>query len=130
MSKKRILIIDDEQAFANLLKKNLEAANYEVILAYSGQEALEKIEYEEVDLIFLDIFLPDIDGFEICRKVKIKPQAKNVPVIFLTGKEFQQRRLSLIVENEFSKSGADDFISKTTDISVILNKVRSFIESK
>lgn len=128
MGKKRILIVDDEKAFAQLLKKNLEleADNYEFILAYNGQEALDKITNEKPDLILLDISLPDIDGLEVCKKIKGTPETKGIPVILITGKDVEAKYTSF-AHNEFPQSGAVDFVTKPIDNPYLLNKIRIWI---
>ena len=67
----RILVVDDERPIAEILKYNLEREGYEVVLAFDGEEALERLEEEEPDLILLDIMLPKKDGFAVCREIRL-----------------------------------------------------------
>lgn len=83
---KTILIVDDEQNIVIPLEFLLERHGYNVHIAYSGEEALESIINHKPDLILLDIMLPGIDGFEVCEIVRLKPEWKDIKIIFLTAK--------------------------------------------
>ena len=81
----RVLIVDDEPQFIDLMKTRLEANDYEVLTAYDGQEALDKVRQEKPDLIILDVGLPKIDGFEVIKALQTEEHFKNIPIIMLTG---------------------------------------------
>ena len=85
MPKKRILVVDDEVELVKAIQIRLEQADYEVIVAYDGQEALEKARKEKPDLIVLDLMLPKIDGYKVCRMLKFDDKYKQIPIIMLTG---------------------------------------------
>ncbi len=87
MRKKRILIVEDEESLLKLETILLTVKGYEVTGALTGTEAIKKISDERFDLILLDIMLPDIDGFEVCRRVKKDPRTAGVPVVMLTAKK-------------------------------------------
>ena len=87
MQKKRILIIEDEESLLKLETILLTAKGYRVSGALTGNDALKKISDETFDLILLDIMLPDIDGFEICCRVKQDPRTSGIPVVMLTAKK-------------------------------------------
>ena len=80
----KILVVDDERPIADILRFNLEKEGYSVAVAYNGQEALDKAAAEKPDLIILDIMLPKVDGFTVCREIR---KFSAVPVLMLTAKE-------------------------------------------
>ena len=83
---KKILAVDDEKHIVRLVEVNLQRAGYEVITAYDGREALEKVKSESPDLIVLDVMMPYMDGFEVLRTLKADETYKDIPVIMLTAK--------------------------------------------
>jgi DNA-binding response OmpR family regulator len=83
---KRILVVDDEVNIVKLLESRLTANGYTVITAYNGREALDKVKQEKDDLIILDLMLPDIDGYEVLRELRLDEYYKEVPIIMLTAK--------------------------------------------
>ncbi|MCX5665537.1 MAG: response regulator [Candidatus Omnitrophica bacterium] len=122
--KKRLLLVDDEVDFAELVRTRLEDNNYEVIVAYDGEDGLEKAEREEPDLIILDIMLPKISGFDVCRKLKIDENFKNIPIIMLSAK-FQPNDIT------FGKAmGADAYITKPFEPQVLIEKIRELLDKK
>ena len=124
IKKKRILLVDDEADFVEVLRIRLEDSNYEVIVAYNGEEGLERAEREEPDLILLDIMLPKISGFDVCRKLKIDKNFKDIPIIMLTAK-FQPNDI------RFGEGmGADAYITKPFEPQVLLAKMRELLDKK
>jgi twitching motility two-component system response regulator PilG len=87
MKKKRILIIEDEESLLKLETILLTVKGYEVTGALTGNEALKKMSDRTFDLILLDIMLPDIDGFEVCSRIKKDPRTSTIPVVILTAKK-------------------------------------------
>ncbi|MEM0011514.1 MAG: response regulator [Candidatus Bathyarchaeia archaeon] len=83
---KKILVVDDERPIVRLVQVNLEHAGYEVVTAYDGREALEKVEQEKPDLIILDVMMPQMDGFEVIQRLQANPKTRDIPVIMLTAK--------------------------------------------
>ncbi|MBC7329391.1 MAG: response regulator [bacterium] len=83
---KKILVVDDERPIVRLVQVNLEHAGYEVVTAYDGKEALEKVEQEKPDLIILDVMMPQMDGFEVMQRLQANPKTRDIPVIMLTAK--------------------------------------------
>lgn len=123
-TKKRILLVDDEADFVEVLKVRLENSNYEVIVAYDGEEGLEKAERDQPDLIILDIMLPKISGFDVCRKLKIDENFKNIPIIMLSAK-FQPNDI------KFGEAmGADAYITKPFEPRVLVDKMRELLAKK
>ena len=122
--KKRILLVDDEVDFVEVLRVRLEDSNYEVIVAYDGEEGLERAERDQPDLIILDVILPKISGFDVCRKLKIDENFKNIPIIMLTAK-FQAN------DAKFGMAmGADAYITKPFEPRVLLEKMRELLDKK
>jgi len=106
MERKRILVVDDEPHMVKLLKIGLEANNYQVLEAYNGRESLKKAKKEKPDLILLDIMMPDLDGYEVCKLLKADFFTSHIPIIMLTVKAQLKDKLQGI------EVGADDYITK------------------
>lgn len=83
---KKILAVDDERHIVRLVEVNLQRAGYEVVTAYDGREALEKVKSEKPDLVVLDVMMPYMDGFEVLKNLKADPETEQIPVIMLTAK--------------------------------------------
>ena len=83
---KKILAVDDEKHIVRLVQVNLERQGYEVITAYDGKEALQKVEEERPDLVVLDVMMPYMDGFEVLQTLRRNPSTRDIPVIMLTAK--------------------------------------------
>ncbi|MCC3236833.1 response regulator YycF [Pediococcus acidilactici] len=99
----KLFLVDDEKPISDIVKFNLDKEGYDVVTAYDGEEALEKVESEEPDLILLDLMLPKIDGLEVARQVRAK---HNIPIIMVTAKDSE---LDKVVGLEL---GADDYVTK------------------
>ncbi|KRN95024.1 response regulator YycF [Pediococcus stilesii] len=99
----KILVVDDEKPISDIVKFNLDKEGYDVVTAYDGEEAIEKVESEKPDLILLDLMLPKIDGLEVARQVRAK---HNIPIIMVTAKDSE---LDKVVGLEL---GADDYVTK------------------
>ena len=83
---RKILAVDDERHIVRLIQVNLERAGYQVMTAFDGPEALKKVEADKPDLIVLDVMMPRMDGFEVLKRLKAKPETSEIPVIMLTAK--------------------------------------------
>ena len=83
---KKILAVDDERSIVRLVQVNLQRAGYEVVTAFDGKEALEKVASEEPDLVVLDVMMPYMDGFEVLQTLRKNPGTRDLPVIMLTAK--------------------------------------------
>ena len=90
MPKKKILIVEDEESLLKLESILLTSRGYEVVGAADGAVALEQVVSERPDLVILDIMLPEIDGFEVCRRIKQNPETAHIPVLMLTAKKSSQ----------------------------------------
>lgn len=100
---KKILVVDDEKPISDIIKFNLEKEGYEIVTAFDGEEAIEKVEAENPDLLVLDIMLPKIDGLEVVREVR---KTHNMPIIMVTAKETE---IDKVLGLEL---GADDYVTK------------------
>ncbi|HEV2471281.1 MAG TPA: response regulator [Chthonomonadales bacterium] len=83
---KKILAVDDERHIVRLVQVNLERAGYQVVTAFDGKEALEKVESEQPDMVVLDVMMPYMDGFEVLQQLRKNPMTRDLPVIMLTAK--------------------------------------------
>lgn len=110
MSKTHLLIVEDDLDISNMLRIYFTAQGYEVDVALRGTEALEKTRQVMPNLIILDIMLPDIDGYEVCRNLRLNTRTSHIPVIFLTQRDERSDRLQGL------ELGADNYITKPFDI--------------
>jgi two-component system, OmpR family, alkaline phosphatase synthesis response regulator PhoP len=118
----KILVVDDEKDIVDLLKYNLEKEKeFKVITALNGKEALETATQSKPDLILLDIMMPEMNGFDVCKKLKNGAVTSNIPVIFLTAKE---NEIDEIIGLEL---GADDYIQKPISPRKVIARVKSVI---
>ncbi|MCE7934237.1 MAG: DNA-binding response regulator [Chlorobi bacterium CHB2] len=118
---KSILVVDDEEDIVQLLKYNLAKEGYSVATALNGVQALQAADGTHLDLIILDVMMPELDGFEVCRRLRSTPAHATTPIIFLTARvgEFDE-----ILGLEL---GADDYIQKPISPRVLLARVKSIL---
>ncbi len=121
MSKPRLLIVEDDFDISNMLKIYFSGHNFDVEIAPRGNDALEKTRQHLPNLIVLDIMLPDIDGFEVCRILRTNTRTSHVPIIFLTQKDERSDKLQGL------ELGADDYITKPFDIEELKLRVQRAI---
>ena len=114
--KNRVLIAEDEKPISDIIKFNLEKEGYEIITAYDGEDALKKALNEQLELIILDIMLPSMDGFEICKRVR---ERSSVPIIMVTAKEEEVDKILGL------ELGADDYITKPFSIRELVARVKA-----
>lgn len=114
----KILVVDDEQPIADILKFNLEKEGYEVIVAYDGEEAIELALSQHPDLILLDIMLPKRDGMEVCRTIR---KQADMPIIMLTAKD---EEVDKVVGLEL---GADDYVTKPYSSRELMARVKAHL---
>jgi PleD family two-component response regulator len=110
MSKPRLLIVEDDLDISSMLKSYFSAMDFDTDVVHRGSEALEKTKHALPHLIVLDIMLPDIDGYEVCRSLRTSTRTSHIPVIFLTQKDERGDRLQGL------ELGADDYVTKPFDI--------------
>ena len=120
----RILCVDDEPKILKFLEAILVKNGYEVIPAENGEEALEKIKKERIDLILSDVTMPQMDGFELCRKIKEDERYRGIPVVMITGLTAKVDRVKGI------EAGAEDFISKPIDAAEVIARVKMLLKAK
>jgi len=121
VSKKKILIVEDEESLLKLESILLTSKGYDVRGVPNGRLALEAIAEEKPDLILLDIMLPEIDGFEVCRRVKEDPETRNIPVVMLTAKKTRED----MAKGE--KVGADWYITKPFKSAMVIETIQRFL---
>jgi len=119
MGKKKILVVDDEQAFLRVLQNRLESMEYEVVTASNGKEALEKIKTDKPDAVLLDIMMPVLDGIQTLKE--IRKTDKNLPVFMLTASSDAERFKSA---KDLNASG---FIIKTADLKIEMNNISNVL---
>ena len=118
-SKTRILIVDDEADLVSVLRIGLEIEGFEVIVASDGEEGLRKAREERPELVVLDLMLPKLDGYRVCRALKFDERYRNLPIVILSARSGEQdRRLAFDM-------GADAFVSKPYDMAALVKLVRS-----
>jgi len=122
--KPRVLCVDDEPKNLDLLEAMLLPRGYDVVFASSGLEALEKIKTEQIDICLLDVMMPGIDGFEVCRRIKADDLYRNIPVVMITSYTGSVHRTQGI------EAGAEDFISKPFDRFEVLARIKMLLEVK
>ncbi|MEZ5818289.1 MAG: PleD family two-component system response regulator [Hyphomicrobiaceae bacterium] len=120
----RVLVVDDILANVKLLEARLTAEYFEVLTANSGRAALDIIARERVDVVLLDVMMPGMDGFEVCRRIKQSPQHAHVPVIMVTALDQPSDKV------EGLEAGADDFLTKPVDDIALITRVRSLARLK
>ncbi|MET0705353.1 MAG: PleD family two-component system response regulator [Tardiphaga sp.] len=120
----RILVVDDIPANVKLLEARLSAEYFDVITASNGAQALEICARSECDLILLDVMMPDMDGFEVCRRLKANPRTHFIPVVMVTALDSPSDRVRGL------EAGADDFLTKPVADAVLVARVRSLTRLK
>jgi two-component system, cell cycle response regulator len=120
----RILVVDDVPANLRLLEARLSAEYFDVVGASSGAEALSICERGECDLVLLDVMMPDMDGFEVCRRLKTNPVTHHIPVVMVTALDQSSDRVTGL------DAGADDFLTKPASDLVLIARVRSLVRLK
>jgi two-component system alkaline phosphatase synthesis response regulator PhoP len=119
-NKPSILLVEDEENLHEALKLNLELEGYEITSAFTGSEALQKIQSEYFDLIILDVMLPDVDGISITETIRV--QNNQVPILILSAKNTSSDRVLGL------KKGADDYLTKPFNLEELLLRVQKLIE--
>lgn len=122
MIKQNILIIEDDKHISKLVNYNLEKAGYECFVVSDGEEGLKILDKHSIDLIILDIMLPKMDGFEVCRLIKQDTKLKNIPIIMLTAKGEEVDR---IVGLEL---GADDYMVKPFSPRELMLRIKAILK--
>ena len=119
----RVLVVDDVARNVRLLEALLTPEGYDIVTAGSGAEALQRVAAQAPDVVLLDIRMPDIDGYEVCRRIRADPATAFLPIIMVTSAEDEERVRAL-------DAGADDFVAKPLNPPELLARVRSLIRIK
>ena len=119
----RIVVVDDTPQNVKLLEAVLTGRGYEVVAASSGEEALEAVADGRADLMLLDIVMPGMDGYEVCRRLRADPSTAVLPVVMITASGEQEKVKAI-------EAGADDFIPKPFDQAELIARIRSLIRIK
>ena len=117
---KRILLVEDEERLLEVVKLNMELEGHEVVAARDGKQALDKFHQERFDLILLDVMLPHMDGFSVCRSIRL--ENRKIPILFLTAKNSAQDRVMGL------KIGGDDYLVKPFDLEELILRVTRLLE--
>ncbi len=120
----RILIVDDTPASVKVLVAKLTNEYYEVLTAGDGQAALEAVERDAPDLVLLDVMMPGLDGFEVCRRIKQDSKNTHIPVVMVTALGNREDRIKGL------EAGADDFLTKPVDDTTLFARIRSLVRLK
>ncbi len=120
----RVLVVDDLEPNVKLLEAKLRAEYFDVLGAYSGQEAITLAVQEKPDIILLDVMMPGMDGFETCRRLKSDPETMHIPVVMVTALDQQADRIAGL------EAGADDFLTKPVEDLALFARVRSLTRLK
>ncbi len=120
----KILVVDDEEHIVMILRDSLEFSGFHVNTAYNGVEAVESVGREKPDLMVLDIGMPKMDGWEVCRRIKTNEITKDIPIIILTAyAQASDRKKGLDL-------GADRFITKPCDPMYLIEEINTLLASK
>jgi DNA-binding response OmpR family regulator len=119
MSSKKVLIIDDEVDLVETIRFPLELEGFQVLAAYNGEEGLNQARSENPDLILLDLMLPKLDGYKVCRLLKFDERYKHIPIFMLTAKTQEKDKIL------GKETGADEYLTKPFDIDELIAKIKS-----
>ena len=120
----RVLVVDDILSNVKLLEAKLSAEYFEVITAYNGEQALARVASDAPDIILLDVMMPGMDGFEVCRRIKSNAKTTHIPVVMVTALDQPSDRVTGL------DAGADDFLTKPVDDMSLFARVRSLVRLK
>lgn len=124
MNPKKILIVDDEVDLVETIRFPLEGEGMTVLVSYDGEDGLNQARKEDPDLILLDVMLPKLNGYKVCRFLKFDERYKHIPILMLTAKT-QKKDQVLGME-----TGADEYITKPFDLDALLEKVKTYLSKK
>jgi two-component system alkaline phosphatase synthesis response regulator PhoP len=121
MSQKKILVVDDEVDLVETIRFPLEMEGFNVLVSYNGEDALNQARKEKPDMILLDLMLPKLDGYKICRLLKFDERYKHIPILMLTAKTQEKDKLL------GKETGADEYITKPFEIDELIKKVKKYL---
>lgn len=117
----KVLIVEDEDALSTILEYNLAKEKFEVALATDGEEGLLKVEEFGPDIIILDWMLPKVSGIEVCRRIRSKPETRNIPIIMLTARSEEADRIRGL------ETGADDYLTKPFSTNELIARLKAIL---
>jgi two-component system, cell cycle response regulator len=120
----RVLVVDDILSNVKLLEAKLTAEYFEVLTASSGEQALTRVAAELPDIVLLDVMMPGMDGFEVCRRIKSNPKVAHIPIVMVTALDQPSDRVTGL------EAGADDFLTKPVDDLALFARVKSLVRLK
>ena len=126
---KQILIVDDDLDFCEATKIILESKSYNVSLAYNGKDGLEKIRSEKIDLVILDVMMPEMNGYDVCVVMKAEPELSRIPVILLTAVNQEMFRTTFTKEMGLMTE-ADDYIAKPVEPEELVEAIEALLSNK
>ncbi len=115
-------MVDDEVDLVETVRFPLEMEGYQVLVSYNGEDALNQARKENPDLIILDIMLPKLDGYKVCRLLKFDERYRHIPIIMLTAKTQEKDKFL------GKETGADEYITKPFEINELLEKVKNYLK--
>jgi two-component system alkaline phosphatase synthesis response regulator PhoP len=121
MSPKKILIVDDEADLVETVRFPLEMEGFNVLVSYNGEDALNQARKEKPDLIILDLMLPKLDGYKVCRLLKFDEKYKHIPILMLTAKTQEKDKILGM------GTGADEYITKPFEMDYLMEKVKAYL---
>jgi len=119
---KKILIVDDEVDLVETVRFPLEEEGFTVLVSYNGEDALDKARKEKPDLILLDIMLPKLDGYKVCRLLKFDEQYKHIPILMLTARTQEKDKIIGM------ETGANGYITKPFEMEELIEKVKAYLK--
>lgn len=123
MNSPKILLVDDEPSLVKIVSRRLEAEGFRVCTATDGEEALRQVEAERPDLIVLDVMLPKLNGYEVCRKLKWDLKYQKIPILLFTAKALER-------DEKFGfEAGADGYVRKPFRAPELLEKIRTLLSA-
>jgi len=117
----KIMVVDDDEIVARTIERTLRAGGFQVVVVHSGVDALHTARRNPLDLMVLDVLMPGLDGYEVCRQVREDPLLRNLPILFLTAKGKEEDRITGL------QAGADDYISKPFNLDELYLRVRAVL---
>ncbi len=114
-------MVDDEVDLVETVRFPLEMEGYQVLVSYNGEDALHQARRENPDLIILDVMLPKLDGYKVCRLLKFDERYKHIPILMLTAKTQEKDKLI------GKETGADEYITKPFEIDELIQKVKTYL---
>ena len=121
MKLKKILVVDDEVDLVETVRFPLEMKGFDVLVSYNGEDALSQARKEKPDLIILDLMLPKLDGYKVCRLLKFDERYKHIPILMLTAKTQEKDKIL------GKETGADEYITKPFEMDDLMEKVKAYL---